>query len=176
MEHDYLIRMIKERENDLNEVEVKLAPLVSQAKGLKVEINVLKEALKKAETTLAKPKSNVKERALQPHWNNTLLFIGRNGKASLNQIHEYINSTQGKELSEDTVRSQLSTYVSKEWLGRISDGVYTLTESGAIKCNYSEKNEAPTRGASKVDDVDASSNSNAGFSDQTEKVNIDDFW
>lgn len=58
------------------------------------------------------------------------------------------------DMSLDTQRSQLANYAKRGWLERIAEGVYMLTESGAQKCGYSEKNEAP-EGASVAGEVEA---------------------
>lgn len=171
--NEKLILMIRERENELAQIQEELTPLFERARGLEVEINVLKEAQNKIGVEAGNKTKRKRERALQPHWNKTLLFIGRMGEAHLNDINRFITQELGMEMSPETQRSQLANYTNRGWLARVAEGVFKLTESGAQKCGYSEKNEAP-EGASMVGEAATSPVSNATGFIQTQKISVDD--
>lgn len=125
---------------------------------LKAEIKVLKEAqaMAKGENPA---KSKTRTRPLKPMWADILCFIGAIGNVSTDAIEEYAEK-KGYRIKNDTLRGQLSSYVSNGWLERVAPGVFDLTKEGEEKAGFEERKKessstkAPEPPKDFVQDVD----------------------
>lgn len=138
----------------ISEREAKLDKVLAQAEVLRTEIKVLREAQAMARGRKIEKAAPTRERQLKQEWIDVLQYIGARGPASLDDIISLVEVV-GLGITKDTLRGQMANYEKRGWVDRVSPGVFQLTESGAAKCGYTGKEEAPKVGAS--DDVDASS-------------------
>ena len=137
MKHDALRQMIDERS-------ARRDKLRSQLEAIDLEIRVLQEANARiggAPAPLGKsrsgraPRGESRDRALKGSWTLALRFIGKAENVSLDDIMRW-SDAEGIGIKRNTLRSQLSIYSERGWVERVSDGVYRLTASGAVKCGF----------------------------------------
>lgn len=85
--------------------------------------------------------SGTRERPLTDKWASVMQFIGRQGQASYDDIMRFA-SQEGHSITNNALRGQMSIYSNeKQWVERVSDGVFKLTEAGAEKCGYKGNKE-----------------------------------
>lgn len=125
----------------IDEKSAKREKLIAAVKSLDIEINALYEAISimdgsnKADFTRSKKRN----RALQEKWATVLKFIGQNGDVGFDVLYPKADEL---EIPRNSMRGQMANYVNEGWLERVAEGVFRLTNSGAVKCGYSEK-ESP---------------------------------
>ena len=137
MQNDALRQMIAERQSRRDK-------LRGQLDALELELKVLNEVLvrigsERPNSTEKRARSvsdqDSKERALKSVWAATLRHIGQLGKASLDALMAW-SDLEGMGIKRNTLRSQMSIYGDRGWVERVSDGVYRLTDEGAVKCGF----------------------------------------
>ena len=79
-------------------------------------------------------------RKLDDKWKQVLIFIGNQGKASLDEIINFIQE-RNYPISRSNLRVQLNSYTQKDWVRRIAKSTYGLTESGIEKTGCAKKPE-----------------------------------
>lgn len=139
--HDSLIR----------DRQAKLEKHLAQVELLKAEIKALQEAqamFKNGRPVKTRGKRN---RPLDEKWATILKFIGKKGSASLDEIMNTYDFIY--DLNKDTLRGQMANYHKNGWVERVSDGIFQLTDSGAQKCGYAQK-ESPPAGGDMVEGSD----------------------
>lgn len=106
---------------------------------LKAEIKVLREAQALAnQGKNGKPSErelSTRDRPLNETWSNMLRHIGDVGQATFSDLIKF-SELRGYHINKNTLRGQVFNYVKRGWLERVEDGVFSLTNSGAEKCNY----------------------------------------
>lgn len=150
--HDQLIR---ERKKKLAKLMFAIEKLQTQVEQAKIEIQVLQQArsLSQGEALAQFAPSSRRRRLIVGIWADVMKHIGSQHKMSLDEIQSYAVCL-GKPIQRATLRAQMASYVNREWLARIEDGVFRLTELGAVKFGYVQKNEVPRGTSYKGEDLD----------------------